>query len=170
MSDETEESTGKVSSGHNPNSRAALEAHRGATQYGQHDAPPRNNDPGGANTKAWSVRHSIRHIAGQQIDSEDPKAMSKLLPKKPTVSQMIAAKVLIKATNGDMRAIDSVIEQIDGKVAQANINADLAALETMTDEQLYEIIDRFNAQRYSSDAGNGGDGSPAAPDGSETPA
>lgn len=114
----------------------------------------------GAN-KPWSIRHSVRYLAGQIIDSTDKDAFKKLLPAKHTVAQLIAANSLAKATKADMRAVEYATEQIDGKLAQANLNGDLAALNNMTDEQLYEIIDQFNEwrERASTLPGGGGDGS-----------
>ncbi len=119
--------------------RAALDAHRADTQFGGKKGNTPNNKPEGANTKSWSIRHSIRYIARQEIDMSDPKAFSTLLPKKPTVAQVIAANALAKASKSDMRAVEYVTDQIDGKVHQMNINAELEALLGKTPEELDEI-------------------------------
>ena len=41
---------------------------------------------------------------------------------------------------GDIRAAEVVIEQVDGKVPQTNVNAEIAAVMHMTEDQLHAIV------------------------------
>lgn len=118
---------------------AAMKANEKSTQFGGDKGNPQAQDAGG--NKPWSIRNSLRALARQQIDITDPKALEKILPKKPTVAQFIAANALAKATKADMRAVEYATDQIDGKLAQTNINADFAALQGMTDDELRAIAD-----------------------------
>lgn len=125
--------------GDNPNSRAALEKHRAATQFNGERANPQRQDIPGAN-KPWSVRNSVRYLGAQRIDPDDPKAIRKLLGKNPTASMLAAANCVTRAIKGDHRAFESMIDQIDGKLIQTNVNADFAAIQAMSDEELLEFI------------------------------
>lgn len=152
MTDETPElprSRDGTLRGQNPASQKNLH------MFGSENANPHSSEAG--SNKPWSIRNQLRYLARQPLDQDDPKAFSKLLGKTPTVAQIIAANSLAKATKADMRAVEFVTDQVDGKLAQPTLAADLAAMENMTDEQLYEIVDRFNAAR-SSPGEYGGEG------------
>ena len=114
----------------------ALDEHRGATQFGGERGNTRNQEKENS-TKPWSIRFSMRYLAKQEVDMADPKAFQKLLPKKPTVAQVIAANALAKASKADMRAVEFATDQIDGKLVQTNLNADLEKFDNMTEEELY---------------------------------
>jgi hypothetical protein len=121
-----------------------LEA-RKPTQFGGEKSPDlRQNIPGAP--KPWSYRNIARHMSAQRISSKDPQAIQKLLSDEPTIAERITAAAITKASKGDMRAIEYLTDQVDGKVAQTNINADIAEIQNMTEEQLHEIIKKFNSQ------------------------
>jgi ribosomal protein L12E/L44/L45/RPP1/RPP2 len=120
----------KYGRGEHPNVRAV--------QYGSKDAPPRNQETKGA-TKPWSMRNVARYLAAQRIDTDDPVALKKLLGRWPTISEKIVAAAIIKASKGDMRSIEWLGNQIDGKVAETRINAEFADLEGKTDDELLRI-------------------------------
>jgi hypothetical protein len=151
--------------GSNPNSKEALEKSRAATQFNGERANPQSQEIG---TKPWSIRNSMRYLARQEIDQADPQAFKKMLPPKPTIAQVIAANALAKATKADMRAVEFATDQIDGKLAQATLNADLSSVVNSTDEQLYEIIEKFtNATSNNSPDGSGGSVGASEADGGE---
>lgn len=114
----------------------ALASNRAATQFGGERANPQSQNAN--SNKPWSIRNSVRYYAAQRIDIEDKNALKKLTKKNPTISENIAMAALAKAMKGDMRAIEYTTDQIDGKLAQPNINADLAAIQEMSDAELYE--------------------------------
>lgn len=117
----------------NPNSMANLKP------FGTAGGNPRSQDIKGSN-KPWSVRQAIRHLAAQPLDDSDPKALAKLLGANATPAQRTAARIIQNAMNGNMRSTECMIEQIDGKVAQTNINADFAAIQGMSDDELEQFI------------------------------
>ena len=114
-------------------------------------------DPVAAAKKArpWSIRNQIRYLAAQEVSAEETNESAYKLKGKVTRAQRIAMKLLQKADEGDAKAIDTAIENIDGKVAQPNINADLAAIQNMSDEQLADIISRVDTASGSSDGSTG---------------
>ncbi len=134
----------------NPNSLSNLRP------FGTENANPQSQDAGG--NKPWSIRNSVRHLARQPLDMEAKDGFKKLLPKNPTVAQVIAANTLAKATKADMRAVEYVTDQIDGKVAQTNINADFAALMGMSDDELRSIA---NGVDTAAEGSSGEDGTAA---------
>jgi hypothetical protein len=155
MSDETEPKYGR---GENPASKANLK------MFGTEDANPQSQNAGG--NKPWSIRNSIQFLARQEIDQNDgANAFKKILPKKPTVAQLIAANALAKATKSDMRAVEFVTDQVDGKLIQTNMNADYAALGNMSLEELREYRKRLEAKREELDGTGSGEaaGGGAAP-------
>ena len=119
----------------NPNGNPNIAQYGRATRFGAPAAP----DPAevGSRTKPWSIRLALRHLSAQQIDAENPAVT---LPPTPTTAQVIAAAVLEKAINGDMRAVEYLTDQVDGKLPHANINAELLQIMQMTDEQLEAIV------------------------------
>ncbi len=133
------------------------------TQFGGDRANPQSQNAGG--NKPWSIRNSLGYLARQQIDQNDAKAFQKILPKNPTVAQLIAANALAKATKADMRAVEYVTEQIDGKLAQTNLNADLAAIMGMSDDELRKLVDVGQHINAAAEGSAGEDGI-TPPDGS----
>lgn len=127
----TEKATG--GGNQNPNSLANLR------KFGEPGGNPQSQHKKGGN-KPWSIRNSVRYLARQEIDQSDPKAFKNILPAKPTVAQLIAANTLAKATKADMRAVEYVTEQVDGKLAQTNINTDVAAIMEMSDDDLRKLV------------------------------
>lgn len=131
-----------------------------ATQFGGTRGNLQSQNIPGAN-KPWSLKQSIRHIGAQPLDIENPaEAMKKLLGKTPSALELQAAKVLIKGINGDMGAIKYCGEQVDGKVANTNINATFTALLGMSDAQLLEIINEPIDGEYITIHGKGSSPSP----------
>lgn len=139
---------------------AALKEHQGATQFGKPGGNKQAQDAGG--NKPWSIRNSIRHIASQPIDPAKAKSPDKLLPENATLAQRIALNVLLRASKTDMRAAEIAIEQIDGKVAQTNINADLAVIQRMSDDELRDYERRINEELAALEAVDGEDGAVGA--------
>jgi hypothetical protein len=86
----------------------------------------RFGDPGGADPRVatkngppkWSIRKALAHMAAQEVDPKDPRAIQKLLGDNPTLAQVIAASALAKASKGDMQAVNYATDNIDGKLAQ----------------------------------------------------
>lgn len=86
----------------------------------------RFGDPGGADPRKatkmgppkWSIRKALSHMAVQEVDPNDKSAMRKLLGPKPTLAQVIAAALLMKASKGFTDAINLAIENIDGRLPQ----------------------------------------------------
>lgn len=135
-----------MSQGKHPNSLAALAAHRKNTQFGEIDGNPHFTKVEGGN-KPWSVRQSVRYIGAQRIDPDDSKAMRKILPKKPTASQIMAANTFANAISGqNINAVKYITEQIDGKTETNSNNADFAAILEMSDDELIEYAIQLEAE------------------------
>jgi len=104
-------------------------------QFGAEKANPQAQALG---LKRNSIRNNIKYLSGQPYEEKDGK-ITIPLPEKPTVSQRLAAKELEKALNSDsehMRRIEYLTEQVDGKLHQVNVNADLDKFEGMSEEEL----------------------------------
>lgn len=138
-------------------------------------ANPQSQDAGG--NKPWDIRNSLRDLAHRRADEgkdfyalTENEIIKEILPKKdPTWIQIGAARQIARWALGTGDA-QYLTEQISGKVAQTTLNADIAALMGMSEEQIHEIIDKFNSSRdHSTPGGSSGDDSAAA-SGSETPA
>lgn len=100
------------------------------------DGRPRGGD------KAWSIRNQLRYLAAQRVDLTKEGALQEIFGDNPTVAQRAAFNTLLKTarTDADLKAIEFADERIDGKLLQPNMNADVAAIRNMTEEQLYAFI------------------------------
>jgi hypothetical protein len=128
---------------HTPEQLEALAANRKGTQFGQPGGNKTNYENRQAN-KPWSIRNQCRRLAAQEVDENDKNAVQKLLPKNPTLAQLIAVNTLVKATKGDMRAVEWATENVDGKLPQTNLNADFERLKGMSEEELDAELARAN--------------------------
>jgi len=108
--------------------------------------PPPSSRPGA--NKPYSVRNAIR-LAAARLNA-DGKAKA----------QVIGEKLVEMAEQGDIRAVEVVIEQIDGKVPQTNINAQFAEIQGMSDEQLADFIQRNAGIALQSSSGDSGTETP----------
>lgn len=140
--------------------KAALLEHGKDTRFGAENGNPRADQIKGSN-KPWSVHNSVRYFSAQEIDENDEsdhdvetrkRPMKRILGRNPTRAERIALKAVQLAESGDIRAIEFVTERVDGKVANMNMNGDLAQIQNMTDEQINEQLDRFYAARKPADA------------------
>ena len=66
----------------------------------------------------WAIRGWAKYFAGQGLDLNDPSALEKLLGHKPTVAQVLAVRMLQKAVDGNLKAIELSMDSIEGKLAQ----------------------------------------------------
>ncbi len=108
------------------------------TQFkkGETASDPRHSSQAG-NNKPWSVRMALKYLAAQEVDPTDTQAINRMLAnKKMPLAHIIALKSLSKAVGGDMRAIEFATDNLDGKLPQSNINADLNKITTMSDDEL----------------------------------
>lgn len=111
-----------------------------ATQFGKERGP----DPSAAATKknneqhAQSIRVALRRLATADFDITKPLTLEELVTKFGrdgtviTGAQMLAARKFLMALKGDVRLLQQVTDDIDGKqvqaVAEAKITlADLVA-------------------------------------------
>lgn len=139
--------TGNIMPNRPPEHYAAMKANERNTQFGQ----PGGHNPADPNrNKPYSIVNSIRYLARQPLKKGD-KSLNDFLPDNPTMAQIIAANALAKAAKGDMRAIEYVTDRIDGKVIQANINADMARLQEMSDDELHAELERLQSIASSAD-------------------
>lgn len=140
------------------------------TRFGGPNANPHHTQAG--SHKPWSHRNAIRYIAAQKYDVDDKNSVKRVLPKQRTFAQGAALAIFTKALNGDVRANQMINEQIDGKLAQTNINADLAAIQEMSDgellEQFRQVASAIESLGIGSNGAEFGDGDTAA-GGSEEP-
>ena len=168
MNDQPEITQKKYPRGHHPNTHKNITEKAAQYRFGQPGGNPHHSQTD--SNSPWDIRKQLRYLARQQIDPNDPKAMSKLLPPSPTVAQVIAANALAKAARADMRAVEYATDQISGKLAQPTINADLETIMRMSDEELMELVkDEVEnyARSYPSTEGGGGEDGAGTPDGSQ---
>jgi len=134
-----------------------------ATQFGAERANPRYTELN--SNKPWSIRNSLKDFANRKIDENDDvdsmteaQIIKRILPtKRPTLVQIGAARELARFAKGNGNT-QFVTEQIDGKLAQTNINADFAAIQGMSDDELQRIADGVDT---ASEASSGTDGDTA---------
>jgi hypothetical protein len=117
--------------------RDALAKSEKPTQFGQPGGNKQSQHIEGA-SKPWSHRNAMRYIGAQTYDADDKNSVKRVLPRKRTFAQGAALAVFTKALNGDIQANRMVNEQIDGMLVQTNINADIAAIQEMSDGELFE--------------------------------
>jgi len=95
---------------------------KGCKQYGSPDAPPRNQELEHP-TASWSIKNGLRHIGAQHVDPTDKNAVRSLITrggkKKPTMAEVVAARLYTEAAGGNVGAARTIIEHIDGKPPQA---------------------------------------------------
>lgn len=143
-----------------PHQIEALKKATEKTRFGQPGANPQSHNAGG--NKPWSIRNSMRYLSAQKINTGDAKPVMTMLGDRATVAQVIAAKQLENAIAGESRSAEFVTEQVDGKLAQTNLNADFTAIQGMSDDELRDIVRRAD----SASEGGGGDTGTPAPGGS----
>ena len=88
------------------------------TRFGEGQDPNKYAQAGGK--KAWSVRNKMRYLAAQEVDADNPEAFK--IRGKTTRADLIAMKTLQRANDGDIGAVNTVIDNLDGKVAQPFAN------------------------------------------------
>jgi hypothetical protein len=138
MSDETDKR------GTHPNSLANLRPELGeSSRFGQ---PGGNKTAGQLGINTGSYRTAARQMSRLEMQEASDGKMRMPLPKKPTAAQYIMANVIAKASKGDMRAVEYLTDQVDGKVVQMNLNAEMAALDGMSPEQLEEYDRQLGEQ------------------------
>jgi hypothetical protein len=133
----------------------------------------RFGDPGGADPRQatkmgppkWSTRKQLAYLAAQNININDPKAFKNLLGDNPTVATVIAAALLTKASKGHTDAINSALDNIDGKLPQTNINAEYEAIKDAGEEELDAIISAGLGYKAYSGAGDSGEEAEAGSEG-----
>jgi hypothetical protein len=129
------------------------------------EAGKKFNSPGGPDPRVatkmgppkWSIRKQLAYLAAQNIDINDPKAFKSLLGDNPTVATVIAAALLTKASKGHTDAINSALDNIDGKLPQTNINAEYEVIKDASDEELDAIIRAGLGNEAHAGAGNSGE-------------
>lgn len=121
-----------------------------AAAQASHANPDRN--------RPYSIRKEKRRLILQDIDPESKTPFrDQVVGKRKLVNgaSLLAAVHLDLAANGDSRALEDATDQIDGKLLQPNLNADLATVRAMTEDQLYEVI---RGSDSAAGRGIGGDG------------
>lgn len=150
---------------------SALKEHGKDTQFGGERGNPQAQDAGGA--KPWSYRNSLRNLSHRKLgDDDDIDKMSegeiikRILPTKtPTLVQIGAARELARLAKGNGNP-QFVTDQLDGKLAQTNINADFATILGMTDDELDTIIAGADS-KTAARAGGDGEEAPGRSEGSD---
>lgn len=95
-----------------------------------------------------SIRAQVRYLAAQQIDPNKPDDIKKLLGKRSTVAQAIAAKALKKALEGEAGSIQYATDNVDGKLAEThqNVNMTLEQLVMQSYKQPQPAIEHKAAE------------------------
>lgn len=127
-----------------------------ATQFGGERANPQAHAMETSN-KPWSIRNCLKNFANREFDyreligkSENEMIEIILAPfKKVTLIQVGAARQVARYAKACIEA-QYMTDQIDGKLAQMNLNAEFAALQSCTEDQLHDIVNRFNSQSENS--------------------
>lgn len=116
------------------------------------ETPPKVNDrpwlfkPGQSGNPKGGVKGLVRfhttlnQLLERKIDFND--VLAKDGKQRMTVLEAICLRLMKEALNGNMRAIEFIIERIEGKTPDVtfNLNADL-----MPDEQKLKVVEAFTA-------------------------
>ncbi len=146
------------------------------TRFGAERGNTRSQDDPLAN-KPWSIRGSQKYFAAMQMEyarirqlSEDDLLAEMLEDrKKVTLAQVGAARQIIRFAK-ELADASIVTDNVDGKQANTNLNADFAQVKNMTSEQINDALDRFFQRRHSErGCGDGDDTGTGEPSGSGTP-
>lgn len=116
--------------------------------------------------KPWSIRHAQKYFAALGVNIDDIVGKSedeiiKILlpnPKKTTLAQIGAARQMLRFARENVDA-SGITDNIDGKLAQPTLNADITDIINRSDDQLNEIIEAFNntRQNHTPDGSSSGD-------------
>jgi len=136
----------KYGKGEHPNALKALAENREKTQFGKPEGNKAHYENPNAN-RPWSIRNSVRYLARQEITLGDKDAFTKLLPKNPTVAQVIAVATLSKASRGDSRAVAYCTDQIDGKVPDKVDSVTITVAQEKLSDSDKKLIDRLINER-----------------------
>jgi len=111
------------------------------TRFGAVRANPQSHDAGGA--KPWSYKNASKFLSGKPATYDEATGKIKsFLPEHPSQAQFIIAKVIEKAANeADVGAVKYLTEQVDGRVASLNINAEFSMIMGMNDDELRAIAE-----------------------------
>lgn len=133
----------------------ALSLHGKSTQFGGARGNPINFE--GA-AKTWSMRHQVRYLGARgKLNKLKSGEWEMELPDDCSPIQRLAAQAIIdglnaKSAHSRIRAIQYITEQVDGKLVQPNLNADLAALQSMSEDEIDAYIAEL--QRLADQASN----------------
>ena len=101
----------------------------------------RGNKTGGElGMTGGSYREAARYLSRQKMGKDKDGKMKLELPDEPTVAQFVMFNVIAKATKADMRSVEYLTEQVDGKVATTNINIEIKNIMGMSDAELLRYI------------------------------
>lgn len=139
--------------GSHPNSQAnIMKAHESgaadATKFGGERANVHSSAPG--KNKPWCIRSSLQYLSHVGIEIPQGKnvfsmtieeLVALLLPGKFTLIQHGAAVRIARWAKGEGDE-GYMTDQISGKLAQTNLNADFAAIKGMSYEQLLDVLNQ----------------------------
>lgn len=90
-----------------------------AKQFGAENGNPQIQDSN-CGYPTWSVRGAQRYFAAQPIDLDDTNALTNMLGRrKVSVAEAIALKQIRKALAGEDRAMETVTDNIEGKLEES---------------------------------------------------
>lgn len=98
--------------------------------------------------EAKSVEYEIKVTKDGTTKTKKGKIES-----ETTLNEVVATTLMSKAMNGDLRAINIVLDRLEGKPKQS-LEVELPALETMTPEQRAERM-KYLLDKAKSDESNG---------------
>jgi len=140
---------------------AALAKHGKSTQF--KPGHPGNPDAG----RTASVRSQIRYLmTSADLKRGDDGKWTLDLPAGAKPTTIYAASVMLDGLNAKTPSVrlkfaQWLTEQIDGKLIQANLNADLAAMQAMSEEELYAFIAQLDDRIGPNPEGDGAVGDSA---------
>ena len=113
------------------------------TRFGAENGP----DPAEAAKKAkpWSVRNSVRRLAAAKIVTKNGPSIQEQIesvfgePGVMTVAQLVAVKKVGMALKGNLAAIESITDDVDGKLVQKEVKATVSLADLVN--KSYEIED-----------------------------
>lgn len=113
----------------NPN----IAEHGKATRFGTG-----RNSPHAARAKAsdpWSIRRAMRLLAGMTVGELEELATN---ADELTAAQAVAIAKICKALNGNVRAMQQVTDDIDGKSTDSTVSTKVTLADLVTGSLVYD--------------------------------
>jgi hypothetical protein len=97
----------------------------------------RSGNPNGRPKGSMNISTIMKKIINDELSLKDPFTKKKVTT---TIGTHIAMKIIKKACDGDLRAASELLDRIEGKATQVNVNAN----SEMSHDDLIALVEKAN--------------------------